>query len=213
MRAIFLDRDGVICENRPDHVKSWDEFRFLPGALPGLIELAQTDFAVVVITNQAIINRGIVSSDAVRDIHDRMLEAVRAAGGRIDRVMVCPHRTDEHCFCRKPQHGMILQATDELRLDLSRSYLVGDATTDVQAGLAAGCQCFMVVTGRGMRQSAQAVTDTQADFRFARDLQHAAGMILHAGDIVRSALAAAPPERTPQVSLPINPVRYGHART
>jgi len=204
VRAVFLDRDGVICENRPDHVKSWDEFRFLPGALPGLIKLAQADFAVVVITNQAIINRSIASSDMVRDIHARMIEAVRAAGGRIDRVMVCPHRPEEHCVCRKPQPGLILQATAELGIELSSSYLVGDATTDVQAGLAAGCQCFMVVTGRGMRQSARAVADTRADFRFARDLQHAVDMILQSGDSVNGARIATPPERAASVRPPMH---------
>jgi D-glycero-D-manno-heptose 1,7-bisphosphate phosphatase len=179
VRAIFLDRDGVICENRPDHVKSWNEFRFLPGVLSSLAQLANTDFATVVITNQAIINRGIVPAEAVSDIHAHMLSAVRRSGGRIDRVMVCPHRANERCACRKPQPGLLLQSASEMGIDLSRSYLVGDAASDVQAGLAVGCRCFMVLTGRGMKQSAAAVTKTQAEFRFARDLQHAVEIILH----------------------------------
>ena len=63
-------RDGVICENRPAHVKSWAEFRFLPGALHSLAQLARTDFATIVITNQAISNRGLVAANAVSDIHN-----------------------------------------------------------------------------------------------------------------------------------------------
>jgi len=114
VRAIFLDRDGVICENRPDHVKSWDEFRFLPGALAGLAQLFGSEFAKVVVTNQAVINRGIVSASALNDIHARMLAEVERTGGHIDRVMICPHRPDENCVCRKPRPGMIFQAAAEM---------------------------------------------------------------------------------------------------
>ena len=151
-RAVFIDRDGVICRNRKDHVKSWEEFVFLPGALEALARLAYLDLSVVVITNQAIINRQIVPVKAVEDIHARMVQAIEAAGGRIDRVLYCPHRPDEHCSCRKPQPGLLLKAASELGLDLSRSYLVGDAETDVQAGRAVGCRRYLVLTGRGQRQ-------------------------------------------------------------
>lgn len=179
MRAIFLDRDGVICENRADHVKSWDEFRFLPGALPALAQLTGSEFARIVITNQAAINRGIVPASTVDGIHARMIAEVERAGGHIHRVMTCPHRPDENCTCRKPKPGMLFQAATDLGIDLSRSYLIGDATTDIQAGLAAGCTCFMVLTGRGMKQSAMALARNEVSFRFARDLQHAVEMILY----------------------------------
>ncbi len=81
MRAVFLDRDGVICENRSDHVKSWDEFQFLPGAKNSLAALSRLGLAVVVVTNQAIIGRGMVSKSTVDDIHRRMLNDVAAFGG------------------------------------------------------------------------------------------------------------------------------------
>jgi D-glycero-D-manno-heptose 1,7-bisphosphate phosphatase len=151
-RAVFIDRDGVICRNRKDHVKSWEEFVFLPGALEALAWLACQDLSVVVITNQAIINRHIVPVEAVEDIHAHMVQAIEAAGGRIDRVLYCPHRPDEHCPCRKPQPGLLLKAASELGLDLSSSYLVGDAETDVQAGRAVGCRRYLVLTGRGRQQ-------------------------------------------------------------
>jgi D-glycero-D-manno-heptose 1,7-bisphosphate phosphatase len=151
-RAVFIDRDGVICHNRHDHVKNWEEFAFLPGALEALVGLASSDLYIVIITNQAIINRHIVSAEVVEGIHVRMVQAIEAAGGRVDRVMYCPHRPDEHCACRKPQPGMLLKATEELGLDLSRSYLIGDAETDMQVGEAAGCRRYLVLTGRGRRQ-------------------------------------------------------------
>lgn len=151
-QAVFIDRDGVICSNRDDYVKSWEEFVFLPGALEALADLARSDLSIVVITNQAIINRHMVPIDVVEDIHARMVRAIEAAGGRVDRVMFCPHRAEEQCDCRKPQPGLLLMAARELSLDLPRSYVVGDAETDMRAGKAAGCRRYLVLTGRGRRQ-------------------------------------------------------------
>jgi D-glycero-D-manno-heptose 1,7-bisphosphate phosphatase len=151
-RAIFLDRDGVICENRSDHVKSWREFRFLPGAQNSLAALSRLGLPIIVVTNQAIIGREMVPASVVDDIHRRMVVEVEASGGRIDRVVYCPHRSEDHCPCRKPEPGMLLQVADEMDIDLSQSYLVGDAATDLIAGQRVGCRTFLVLTGRGMQQ-------------------------------------------------------------
>jgi len=151
-RAVFIDRDGVICRNRDDYVKSWEEFVFLRGALEALSRLARLDVTTVVITNQSLINRHIAPVEVVEDIHARMVQTIHKAGGRIDRVMYCPHRPDERCSCRKPRPGLLFKAKDELELNLAQSYLIGDAETDMQAGRAVGCRCYMVLTGRGRRQ-------------------------------------------------------------
>ena len=154
MRAIFLDRDGVICRNRPDHVKSWGEFVFLPGAQNSLAALSRLDLPIIVFTNQAIVGRGMVPASVVDDIHRRMVSEVEAHGGRIDRVVYCPHRPEDGCACRKPEPGLLLQVADEMGIDLSQSYLVGDAATDLMAGRQVGCQLFLVLTGRGLQQLA-----------------------------------------------------------
>ncbi len=109
MRAVFLDRDGVISENLADHVKSWEEFRFIPGALDALRWLHQAGFRTFVVTNQAIVNRGVVSAQVVEDIHARMLAQVVQHGGFIDDICYCPHDYHENCECRKPQPGMLTQ--------------------------------------------------------------------------------------------------------
>src|SRR5688572_17665342 len=127
MHAIFLDRDGVICENRTDHVKSWQEFQFIPGAKSSLVALSKLGLPIVVVTNQAAINRGLASARVVEEIHNQMVAEVEAEGGRIDRVIYCPHRPDEACNCRKPEPGMLLEAAHDLELDLTRSYMIGDA--------------------------------------------------------------------------------------
>jgi len=176
--AIFLDRDGVICQNRSDHVKSWAEFRFLPGALEAVARLSRLTQPIVVVTNQAVINRGMVVRATVEDIHARMVRAIERAGGRVDRVMYCPHRPDEACDCRKPQPGLLHAAARDLGLDLSQSYLVGDAMTDMQAGRAAGCQCYLTLTGRGWKQLFRCLRDGERAFRVVSNLGAAADSIV-----------------------------------
>jgi len=177
-RAIFIDRDGVICHNQDDHVKSWKEFVFLPGVLEALARLARLDLYIIVTTNQAIINRHMVPVEVVEDIHAHMVRAIEAAGGRIDRVMYCPHRPDEHCVCRKPQPGLLLMAAEELRLDLSSSYLIGDAETDMQAARAVACHRYLVLTGRGQRQLIRCWLHGERGFTVVRNLGAAVNAIL-----------------------------------
>jgi D-glycero-D-manno-heptose 1,7-bisphosphate phosphatase len=184
-RAVFIDRDGVICRNRNDHVKSWEEFVFLPNTLEALARLAHLDLYIIIITNQAIINRHEVSAKVVENIHTRMVQAIEAAGGRVDRVMYCPHRPDEHCTCRKPQPGLLLMAAEELGLDLSRSYLIGDAETDMKAGRAAGCRRYLVLTGRGWQQLIQCWLHGERGFAVIPHLEAAANAILRREHAVR----------------------------
>lgn len=177
--AVFLDRDGVICENRCDHVKSWQEFVFLPGALSALAALAQSALKVVVVTNQAIVNRGLVPAETVEEINRRMVTSARSAGGRIDRVYYCPHRPEDNCACRKPKPGLLLQAARELQIDLTGSYLVGDGQCDIEAAYAVGCTPILVLTGRG-KESLSLIQSTCGSNRLhiATDLHEAVTHIL-----------------------------------
>ncbi len=177
-RAVFIDRDGVICHNRIDHVKSWEEFTFLPGSLKALAQLAPLDLYIVIITNQAIVNRHMVPAKIVENIHARMTAAIEAAGGRVDLVLYCPHRPDEHCACRKPQPGLLLMAAEELEVDLTQSYLIGDARTDMQAGRAVGCHRYLVLTGRGRRQLINCWRHGEWDFTVVLNLRAAVNAII-----------------------------------
>jgi D-sedoheptulose 7-phosphate isomerase len=150
--AVLLDRDGVINENNSSHVKSWSEFHLLPGALDALRLLARTPYPVVVVTNQAVINRGMISFEVADSINRRLMTYVAERGGRIDAIACCPHGFNEACGCRKPEPGMLTYAAESLNLDLSRSYFVGDAETDIAAGMAVGCKTALVLTGRGEAQ-------------------------------------------------------------
>ncbi len=176
--AIFLDRDGVINENRPHHVTSWDELIVLPGVLAALRTLDATPFVIVVVTNQSAINRGLLSLVTLHDMHRRLQEVVAAAGGRLDAIYFCPHRPNEGCSCRKPQPGMLLQAAAALDLDLARSYLVGDAVSDLEAAIAVGARPILVRTGRGQDQVALLDTQTHIVCPVVDDLTQAVDWIL-----------------------------------
>ena len=170
---------GLSARNRSDHVKSWDEFRFLPGVKAGLAALSQLGLPIVIVTNQAVVNRGIVTVGVVEDIHQRMMAEVTAAAGRVDRIMFCPHRPDEGCDCRKPKTGMFLQAAEELGITLAGSYVIGDAVTDLIAGSRVGCQTYLVLTGRGPKQLWPAFRALGGSFTIARDLKDAVNHILN----------------------------------
>lgn len=155
--AVFLDRDGVLIENMPDYVRSVGEAIPLPGAFEGLARLRRRspDHLIVVVTNQAGIGKGIITYATVEAIHAHVSAWARAAGGGIDAFYICPHRNDEPSQQRKPAPGMLLQAAREWSIDLSRSVMIGDALTDVQAAVAAGVQPMLVRSGRGHREEAR----------------------------------------------------------
>lgn len=171
--AIFLDRDGVINCNRSDHVKSWDEFEFLPGVLDALVRLARMDLLVIVISNQGVIGRGLATRATVDEIHDRMIVEIHSAGGRIDDVFYCPHRPEDGCTCRKPQPGLLLRAAERWHLDLATSILIGDSEVDALAAQSAGCRSMLVRTGRGAEQLAAMHASGRSDFSSADDLSAA----------------------------------------
>ena len=107
-----------------------------------------------------------------------MVQAIAEAGGRVDRVMFCPHRPEENCSCRKPKPGLLLRAAEEMGLDLAHSYLIGDAEADVLAGQAVGCYPYLVLTGRGTRQLLRLWRHGVRGFSVALNLNSAASAIL-----------------------------------
>lgn len=151
--ALFLDRDGVVIENRDHYVRSWDDVAFLPDALEALRELSRYPVRIVIVTNQSAVGRGLLPQATAEAINERVVAVIEEAGGRVDGAYICPHAPDDRCDCRKPAPGMLLQAARDLNIDLRRSIMVGDALTDIAAGQAAGvAETILVRTGRGRRQ-------------------------------------------------------------
>ena len=178
MSTIFLDRDGVINENRADYVKSWSEFRFLPESREAIAKLTQAGHRIVVCTNQAGIARGTISIEAVEEIHHRMIASISEVGGKIEKVYYCPHDKDEDCACRKPRPGMLLRARDELGIDMHDALFIGDSMTDIQAGLAAGIHTVLVLSGLGLEQFREHHHEVNSQFRICKNLKHATELVL-----------------------------------
>jgi len=151
--AIFLDRDGVLIENRADYVRDWSQVLIFPEAINALSDPATKNYKVVIITNQSAVGRGLISLETAQEINDRLAEVINAHGGRVDGVYTCPHKPEDGCDCRKPKPGLLLRAARDLSLDLHRSWMIGDAWSDLLAGQAAGVRgAVMVKTGRGKAQ-------------------------------------------------------------
>lgn len=143
-RAVFLDRDGTINVDRPDYVKSWREFRFLPLVFEALHRLACLDVEIVVVTNQSVIGRKITSPAVVSKINSWMVRDIGRHDGRVTAVYVCPHAPWANCLCRKPRPGLLLRAAQEYHLELSKSFMIGDQLSDVEVALAVGCQPILI---------------------------------------------------------------------
>jgi len=152
--ALFLDRDGVFIENRANYVRSWADVEFFPQALAALARIRDVPYKIILVTNQSAVGRGIMSLETAVQLNNRILEGVRRENGRIDTSYLCPAKPGTDNPCRKPRPGMLLQAAQEHNLDLSQSYMIGDALTDIQAGQAAGVkQAILLLTGRGQAQA------------------------------------------------------------
>jgi len=159
--AIFLDRDGVLIENRSDYVRDWSQVKIIPEAVYALSIAPIKKYKVVIVTNQSAVGRGLILLKTAQQINKRLINLIRDHDGQIDGVYMCPHTPEDGCYCRKPLPGLLLQAAKDLSLDLQRSWMIGDAWSDVQAGEAAGIQgTILLKTGRGAEQLLQARLET-----------------------------------------------------
>ena len=143
-KAIFLDRDGVINQERKDYVKKLDEFRILDKTSDAINIIKNRGFLVIIITNQSAISRKLLSVETLNKIHEKLQSYLEKYGTSFDGVYFCPHIPSENCECRKPKPGLIVQAVTDFQIDLSQSYMIGNSETDVQAVTNAGCKGILL---------------------------------------------------------------------
>jgi D-glycero-D-manno-heptose 1,7-bisphosphate phosphatase len=150
-RAAFLDRDGVINRKarQAEYVTRWEEMEILPGVAEAIRMLSQAGFRVIVVSNQRCVAKGLITALELESLHRRMREALASDGAMIDAVYYCPHDLQPPCRCRKPQPGMLLDAARNHEIDLSASWMIGDARADVEAGKQAGCKTALIATDKG----------------------------------------------------------------
>lgn len=165
-KAVFLDRDGVVSQEK-GHICSPEQLEIFPFARRAVARLKAAGWKIYIITNQSGIARGLFTEKDLERIHIRLLEEIA-----VDKIYYCPHHPDGaanlpysiDCDCRKPQAGLIFRAAHENRIDLSRSYLLGDRASDIQAGKIAGLTTVLVRSGYGIREGDQAI---KPDYIFA----------------------------------------------
>ena len=155
MKLIILDRDGVINFDSDQFIKNPEEWKPIPGSLEAIARLCQSDYRVVVATNQSGIGRGLFDMTTLNAIHDKMHKACALLGGRIDAVFFCPHTAESNCACRKPKSGMIEEIAERYNTDLLGVPAVGDSLRDLEAATGMGAQPFLVLTGKGSKTQAQ----------------------------------------------------------
>lgn len=149
MKAIILDRDGVINHDDPNYIRSPREWRPIEGSLEAIARFTHAGWRVVIASNQSGVGRGLFGYGELFAIHDKMIRMAAELGGRIDGVFFCPHTPEDDCTCRKPEPGLLWSIRDRLHLDLSTVPVVGDSWRDVVAARAAGARPVLVRSGNG----------------------------------------------------------------
>jgi histidinol-phosphate phosphatase family protein len=172
-RAVFLDRDGVLMEDA-NYVGHVERVKLIPGAVEAVRRLLAAGFKIFVVTNQSGVGRGYFTREAVEEIHHHL----RQQGIQPDRFYVCPHHPEDNCDCRKPKPKFLLEAAREYDLDLAASYMIGDRSSDLLAGLHAGAQPILVLTGVGRETLAK---NDVRPVHVAADVAAAADWILAGG--------------------------------
>jgi D-glycero-D-manno-heptose 1,7-bisphosphate phosphatase len=177
--AVFFDRDGTLIED-PGYLNHPDQVKLLGGAAEVLKELKLLDYRAVVVTNQSGVARGIVSEEMLGRIHERLGELLAQKGAALDGIYYCPYHPEgvipkyrQDSDWRKPAPGMLLAAAEEMEIDLTRSWVIGDSLRDVEAGRRAGCRTILLQSA----SASQEETGTDGPDYVAVNIREAANMI------------------------------------
>ena len=168
-RAVFFDRDDTLIED-PGYISSPDQVKLLPGVTGPLIELKSMGFQLVVVSNQSGIARGIFTEQTLAEIHDRLKELLAVQGACLDAIYYCPYHPEgviekyrKESDLRKPYPGMLLSAADDMGINLSESWMIGNSYRDTTAGHRAGCRTILLTPPGRILQSS--LTDPAPDFK------------------------------------------------
>ncbi len=145
-KVVFLDRDGVINKKpkQADYVKNWNEFIFLKGAILAIKLLNDKGYKIYLISNQAGIARGVMTTQDLNLIHKNLKAELKKYGAKIDGIFYCPHGWNDNCDCRKPKPGLLYKASQKHYINLTKAVFIGDDKRDMEAGRTAGCKTILV---------------------------------------------------------------------
>ena len=148
-RLVILDRDGVLNEDSDEFVRSAREWEPIAGSMDAVARMSRAGILTAVASNQSGIARRFFGFRQLEEMHAKLRLLLREQGGRLDRILVCPHGPEDDCPCRKPRPGMLLEILEELQVAAADAVFVGDSPRDVEAALAAGVRPLVVLTGKG----------------------------------------------------------------
>lgn len=148
--AVFLDRDGTLIEEC-NYLSKPSQVAFFPETISALKDLKKFGFVLVMVTNQSGVGRGYFSSMELALVHNHITEILLANNIQLDGIYFCPHVPEDSCLCRKPMTGMALEASHDLDIDLSQSYMIGDKPADIGMAKAIGATPILVRTGYGRK--------------------------------------------------------------
>lgn len=137
-RAVFLDRDGTVIEER-GYLSDPAGVQLLPGAAEALGALAENGWKLIVVSNQSGVGRGLIPPGRMAEVHQRFLAMLHQGGVPVTATYICPHVPEDQCECRKPSPFLLHRAAREHALDLSASWMIGDREGDILCGHNAGC--------------------------------------------------------------------------
>lgn len=147
-KAVFLDRDGTLCEE-VNYLSRPEDLRLFSFSAEAVKLLNDNGFLVILITNQSGIARGFFDENTLHEIHSKLTKELAESDAKLDAIYFCPHNSTDNCDCRKPKTGMIKRAKQDFLLDLENSWIIGDKTIDVETGLNAHLKTALVLTGYG----------------------------------------------------------------
>jgi D-glycero-D-manno-heptose 1,7-bisphosphate phosphatase len=142
-KAVFLDRDGVINDNKRP-VNRPEELILYPKVGEAIRQLNDANYMVFVVTNQGGVGLGYLTEKDLGHIHEKMIADLDENGARIHDIRACVHKPHEGCICRKPGSGMLIELAEKHNIELSRSFMVGDRITDIEAGRNAGTKTIFI---------------------------------------------------------------------
>ncbi|MBM3620260.1 MAG: HAD-IIIA family hydrolase [Alphaproteobacteria bacterium] len=180
-RLVLLDRDGVINVDRPDSVKSPDELALIPGSAAAVARLNVAKIRVAVVTNQAVVGRGVISARQLDAIHERLAQMLAREGARLDALFVCTDPPGAPSPRRKPRPGMLIEALRRFSAEPVTTPMIGDALSDLEAAHAAGCPRVLVRTGKGVASQAAGIPATLLPVAVHADLAAAVDALLAEG--------------------------------
>ncbi|MBT6746724.1 MAG: HAD family hydrolase [Flavobacteriales bacterium] len=151
-KVIFLDRDGVINEERGEHTFRQQDFRFVNGFFDSVKKFVKSGYELIIITNQSGITKGLYTHEELLNLHSWMLQEFTKNGLSVLEVFYCPHFTElGKCICRKPNSNMLERAIAKHKVDVAKSYMIGDSQRDIQAAAKVGVSGVKIESNSSLR--------------------------------------------------------------